>query len=90
MAERIRNRLRELMATKGRHEGRRITQRIVAAETGIAKTTIDRYARNEVIRYDEDVLLTLCNYFDCGVGEFLIIEEAEDTPENETPLAIPA
>lgn len=81
----ISNRFRELLVIRGRKEGRTISQREVAAVTGLAKTTVDRYARNEVTRYDTDALLALCEYLGVGIGELLVIEEI-DSPETETPL----
>lgn len=86
----VANRLRELMARKGRAERRRISQRLVAEETGLDKTTIDRYARNEVGRFDEHVIVALCNYFECEIGGpngLLVFEEVpdEDTPEFKNP-----
>jgi len=93
MTQRIVNRFYELLAVKGRREGRRITQRVAAEEIGITTVTIGRYARNEVERYDEAVILAMCNYLGCSVGEFLVIEEVDEsggeTPENETAL-VPA
>lgn len=89
MTQRIVNRYQELLAVKERREGRRITQRTAAAETGLTTTTIGHYARNEVSRYDEPIVLAMCNYLGCTVGEFLVIEEVneDETPENETALA---
>lgn len=87
---RIVNRFRELLAVKERREGRNISQRVAAEEMELSKTTVDRYARNEVTRYDEPIVLAMCNYLGCTVGEFLVIEEIaneEESPENETALA---
>jgi transcriptional regulator with XRE-family HTH domain len=92
MTQRIVNRYQELLARKERREGRRITQRTAAAETGLTTTTIGHYARNEISRYDEPTLLILCNYLGCAVGEFLVMEDVdneEESPENETAL-VPA
>lgn len=92
MAQRIINRYQELLAIKERNERRRITQRIAAKETGLTTVTIGRYSRNEVTRYDEPIVLALCQYLNCTVGEFLVIEEVdesgEQSPENETALAL--
>lgn len=80
---RIANRFRELLAIKGRNEGKNISQREVAEVTGLSKTTVDRIARNETSRYDEHVLLAICNYFDCSVGELLIIQEEVGAQEGQ-------
>lgn len=81
------NRFRELLAIKERKEKRTISQREVAAVTGIAKTTVDRYARNEVLQYDVKVLLLMVDYLECGLGDFLAVETEEiEDPEIKTPL----
>lgn len=89
----IANRLTELMAMKGRKEGRRISQRLVAEETGIDKMTVGRYARNEVGRFDEHVIIALCVYFQCDIGDLLVFEEVPDNneaPELKNPVALTA
>lgn len=90
MKQRIVNRFQELLAVKGRHEGRRISQRIAAEEMGLTQVTVGRYARNEVSRYDEPIVLAMCNYLGCTVGDFLVIEEIEgdSSPEGNTALAL--
>lgn len=90
MTQRIVNRYEELLAIKERREGRRITQRVAAKETGLTTTTIGRYSRNEVTRYDEPIVLMLCNYLGCTLSEFLVVEEfdnGDESPEYETALA---
>lgn len=90
MKQRIVNRFQELLAVKGRREARRISQRTAAEEMGLTQVTIGRYARNEVSRYDEPIVLAMCNYLGCTVGDFLVIEEidesGEQSPENQTAL----
>lgn len=83
MAERIvANRFSELLAVKARREKRRISNRDVARELGLARGTIDAYANNSVKRFDAPTILLLCNYLDCTPGDLLVIED----PEMETPL----
>lgn len=84
--QRVKNRFRELLAAK-RSTGRRISNREVAEQTGIAKATIDRIARNETTRFDEHVILALCEYFGCTVGELLVIEEVESPGQRKAPIA---
>lgn len=83
--KRVVNRFRELLAIKERREGRRISQREVARVIGLSKYTVDTYARNEVTRFDETTLRTLCDYFGCEVGELLVTEEVL-SPESESLL----
>ncbi len=82
----IANRFTELLAVKMRREGRKITHEMIAAATGLSTTTVGSWARNEVTRFDTPVVLVLCDYFDCGLGDLLVIETVEDsTPEMEAP-----
>ena len=90
MKKRVSSRVGELIAIKARREGRRLSQRQVAKEAGIPKTTLDSYARNEVIRFDESTILALCEYFQVPVGELLVIEDvlaSSDEDEAERLLA---
>lgn len=87
MTKRIVNRFQELLAIKGRREKRRISQRTAAEESGLTQVTIGRYARNEVTRYDEVIVLAMCKYLDCTVGEFLVIEDAEGEESSEYEAA---
>ena len=87
----LRNRLRELMARKGRQEGRTVTQMGLAEETGLARYTVDRWARNEVVRMDDSTIITFCRYFNCQPGDLLIMEKVsdpEETGQEKTPLAV--
>jgi DNA-binding Xre family transcriptional regulator len=85
--QRLKNRFRELLGIKERKESRRISQREVAEQTGIAKATVDRIARQETTRFDEHVILALCNYLECGVGDLFIIEEVDEEGQTKTLLA---
>lgn len=82
----ILNRFTELLAIKGRKEGRNISRREVAEKTGLAKATVDAYGNNTVTRFDAGILLTMCEYLDCTLQEFLVVEEREQSPETTNPL----
>jgi DNA-binding Xre family transcriptional regulator len=89
MKQRIKNRFTELLGKKVREDGRRISQREVADTLNIAKGTIDRIALNKTTRYDEHVILALCNFLECDIGELLYIEEVPDEEgQQKTLLAI--
>ena len=79
---RIINRLDELLARKGRNEGRRISKRAMAEETGLGEGSLKLWGRNAVQKYDSVYIAAICKYLDCGVGDLLIIVEDED-PETE-------
>lgn len=90
MKQVLSNRFTELLAVKARREQRKISQREVARDTGLAKRTVDSYAKNEVTRYDAPVILALCDYLGCSVAEFFVVEQMEDLdPEWGTPQLAP-
>ena len=75
MAKIVRNNMQLLAARKGQIERRRISLRTVANETGINRRAIYGIAQDTLRQYPKDVLLTLCSYFGCELGELLFIAE---------------
>lgn len=73
----VKSNLSVLAAQKGQREGRRITLRTVADETGISRYTIYAFADNSIKQYPKDVIERLCTYFVCSVGDLLLVEDIE-------------
>ena len=71
----MRSNLRVLTAQKGQRERRRLSLRTVAEETGISRYTIYAFANDTISEYPKEVITQLCNYFDCTVGDLLLVEE---------------
>jgi len=67
----IQNRLKVLLAEKELREGRKLTYRTVAKETGLAIDTLTAYMTQRVNRFDKSTLETLCSYLTCDVGDLL-------------------
>jgi DNA-binding Xre family transcriptional regulator len=89
MAKIVMNRFTEHLAVKGRNEKRSISRRDVAAETGVALGSVQNWAANKLQRVDVRQIAIFCEYFDCSIGELLILEEdedADDSSEIKTPL----
>lgn len=91
--KRLHNRFRELLLQKSARDKRYISQRLAAEEMGLARATVDRYASNDVTRYDEPIVLAMCEYLNCDVSDLLVIEEVneesgDESPEIKTPLAV--
>lgn len=82
MAKRVVNRVEELLAIKKRVENRDINKKDFAEELGVTRPTIDKYLNNDVKRYDESILLALCAYFGCSIGELLLVQEYNDDPDS--------
>jgi len=69
----------ELMQVKAVRDGRDIkvnpiTQEEIAREIDIPQGTISRWAGNKVDRLDKRIMIKLCQYFDCEIGDLLKID----------------
>lgn len=80
----VRNRLLELMQKRELQLGRRIKQHDIAQYIGVSDRTIISWVRNEVTRFDSQVIDGLCAYFECDIADLLYFEwvEVEPTPED--------
>jgi putative transcriptional regulator len=74
---RIKNRLKVLLAEKELREGRKISYRVLAEETGLSLDTITAYMNQRVSRYDESTLLALCNYLGCEISDLIFLDTTE-------------
>ena len=78
----IQCRLRELMAIKGRVDGRRVNYANIVAETGVSTTTLTRLANDRSDRIAIDTIDRLCAYFNVQPGDlFIYVEEGKSAPE---------
>ena len=57
-----------------------ITRYELAKRTGIRFHIIDRYYKNQVVRYDSDLLDRICTALDCDISD--IIEYKKWTPHS--------
>ena len=81
MPGKITNRLRLLLAEKATREHRNIPLKQLQRETGIAWSTLNSWANNQISRFDAIVIAALCEYFECDVGG-LLRYEAENPGKN--------
>jgi len=65
----IRIRLKELVAEKEFREGRVVTFKEIAEETGIHRVTLSKLANNKNLNVGTDMLDRLCRYFGCRIEE---------------------
>lgn len=57
----------------------KLTQRRVSQETGLGASTIGRLFNNTFDRVDRSTVETLCDYFECEVGDlFELVKECDD------------
>ena len=75
MTGKITNRFRILVAEKATREKHSIAINDVQRETGIAWSTLNAWANNQVTRYDAPVIRALCDYFACEVGDLIVYEK---------------
>jgi DNA-binding Xre family transcriptional regulator len=74
----LQNRFSELLAQKSRRIGRKITLLDASEEMGVSRKTLEAWAKNNVNRFDADIIIRMCQYLNCSVGELLVIEETID------------
>lgn len=79
MPGKITNRFRILLAQKATIEQHGIAINDVQRETGVAWSTLNAWANNQVTRYDAPVIQALCEYFNCQVGDLLVFERDKET-----------
>jgi putative transcriptional regulator len=72
---RIVSRLPMLMAQKQMRENRKINAVTVARETGLSRPTIANWIRSDLKRFEEETIIILCQYFECGIGDLLTLED---------------
>ena len=79
----IQCRLRELMAAKGRVEGRRVNYAHIVAETGLSTTTLTRLANDRSDRIAIGTIDRLCAYFNMQPGDLFIYVESRESQSKE-------
>lgn len=71
----LKNRLLELIHQKETALGRRLTQAEIARATKLPENTISRWVNTGIVkRVEHEVVLRLCEYFSCELGELLYID----------------
>jgi DNA-binding Xre family transcriptional regulator len=62
--------------------GRRVSKRSLAEELSISRYTIYALAENKLDQYPRDVIESLCNFFNCDVGDLLTMQEYPEQPQS--------
>jgi DNA-binding Xre family transcriptional regulator len=78
MSAQLRNRFLILLHQKEAHEQRRIAYAEIARSMGSSINIISNWANNKITRFDAPMVVKLCEYFGCEVGDLLYLERAED------------
>jgi DNA-binding Xre family transcriptional regulator len=66
------------MTEKERQLGRRITQKEVAEAIEVSQHTIASWLRNDLNKFEAHIIERLCDYFQCELGDLLVLEEVEE------------
>lgn len=57
----------------------RLTQTSLAEQSGVSRATISRLYHNNFDRIDNRTIELLCEFFDCQVGDLLVVKDQTDT-----------
>jgi putative transcriptional regulator len=68
----------KLISEKQIRENRVINAATIARDTGLSRLTVGSWLRNEVKRFDEEPIVAFCKYFECEIGDLLILEKDEN------------
>ena len=82
MPGKIYNKFRVLLAEKAEKEQKNIPLKEVERKTGITWTTLQSWANNKVSRFDEPVIIALCDFLECEVGDLLVYRKESETTNN--------
>lgn len=77
----IRSRLKRLRVDKEEVESRKLTYKVITAETGLSEGVIVRLMNSQFDRVDTQTLNILCRYFGCSVCD--VLEYVPDTAPAE-------
>lgn len=69
----VSNRFKILLAEKETRENRKLTYEVINNETGINPNTLVQYANNRVTLFNSSVIARLCEYFNCDIGDLLVL-----------------
>lgn len=75
----IKIRIHELLEEKMKRDGRDpdrdpITQEEIANALSISRPTVSTYMKNRLDRLDKEILIKFCEYFECELGDLLVLE----------------
>ena len=69
------NRFAFILSEKERKENRKISYSDIFQETGIATSTLSKWATNKVRKYDADTIEKLCKFLECQPGDLIVFVE---------------
>jgi DNA-binding Xre family transcriptional regulator len=83
----LQNRFKELLKEKGRQRGRKITLLEAADAMQLSRKTLESWAKNNLTRFDAFVIIRICEYLDCSVGDLLVLVEIGDSDDHSNDVS---
>jgi DNA-binding Xre family transcriptional regulator len=71
----LKNRLFHLMREYEFRTGSELTQKALAERVGVSESVIRRWVKNEIRRFDADIVEGFCKVLDCDVSDLLYLEQ---------------
>lgn len=65
--------LPEILTEKG------ISRSKLCRDLNLQRTNVNRYYRDQFQRIDSDLIVRLCEYLDCDIGDLLELKELEES-----------
>ena len=87
---RFQNRFVEMLAEKQKRENRVIDIATASRESGVAYTTLQRWANDEITRYDEPVAIALCDYLECKLSDLIEYVPPQLSQPPQHPITVTA
>jgi transcriptional regulator with XRE-family HTH domain len=83
----FRSKAKRLLLQKSLNEGRNISQREVATQTGLEEATVSLWMNAKLMgSVRAETVKVLCEYFGCTLDELLEITELTTPPKSKNPL----
>jgi DNA-binding Xre family transcriptional regulator len=75
--------LKKIVLERSAAEGRRITNRQIAKETGLLDNTVSRWMSDEPFdKINSDVAVKLCVWARCDLGDLLVLQPMREHSQN--------
>lgn len=74
--------VKQLVLNKAAQEGDSISQREVAAQTGLSLPTITNWFSGRVTRVEADTIGKLCAYLGCEMTDLITLQSSDETAGN--------
>ena len=80
----LKNRLLVLIQERERKINRRIKLKDLASFVGVTNHTITSWIRNDVRKYEAQIIEGFCDYFDCDLADLLYFEMVDVEDDGES------